>query len=322
MNVLITSVSRKVWLVKAFRVALRRAGIKGRVVSVDADPLSAGLYASDRQYLVPRSDNRNFISFILKVCKKEKINLIVPTRDAELLIFAKNRIKFMRYNITVAVSDKAIVELCNDKYKFYQFLKKNDFQTPIVFGLKHQHLTAVTYPAMIKPRFGSGGKYCFKVENEKQFKFFINFAPQPIIQEFIKGQEYTVDLSCSLNSNIIAAVVRKRIEVVAGESYKGITVNDEGIIDVSVNFARKIKARGHITLQFIKNCDSAYLIEVNPRFGGAAALGIKAGANTPLFLIQELNGVNLKPHLGKMREGLIMLRYTKDIFLSGRDILR
>ena len=51
-NVLITSVSRKVWLVKAFNDALSQEGIDGKVISADINPLSAGLYVSDKHHLV------------------------------------------------------------------------------------------------------------------------------------------------------------------------------------------------------------------------------------------------------------------------------
>jgi len=60
-NILITSVSRKVWLVKAFKDALKQEGIDGKVVSADINNLSAGLYVSNRHYLVPPSSDQNFI---------------------------------------------------------------------------------------------------------------------------------------------------------------------------------------------------------------------------------------------------------------------
>ena len=58
-NILITSVSRKVWLVKAFKDALRGERVDGKVISADINPLSAGLYVSDKHYLVPPSSDQN-----------------------------------------------------------------------------------------------------------------------------------------------------------------------------------------------------------------------------------------------------------------------
>ena len=54
MNVLITSASRKVGLVKAFQQALTEQG-GGSVIAVDLSPLSPALYVADEHYLVTKS---------------------------------------------------------------------------------------------------------------------------------------------------------------------------------------------------------------------------------------------------------------------------
>ena len=43
----------------------------------------------------------------------------------------------------------------------------------------------------------------------------------PIIQEYLRGEEYTVDVLANADSEIIAAVPRQRIEVRAGISHIG-----------------------------------------------------------------------------------------------------
>ena len=55
-------------------------------------------------------------------------------------------------------------------------------------------------------------------------------------------------------------------------------------------------------------------IEVNPRFGGGVPLSIKAGANFPKWLLQEL--INRKPNIqfDNFKDGLIMLRYDDEIW--------
>ena len=117
-NLLITSISRKIWLIEAFKQALKKAGLKGRIISVDVDPLSAGRYISDAYYSVPSSSDKNFIPSIIKICKKEGIKLIIPTRDGELSIFSRNIDKFEKENIRVMISKPEIIEMCRDKYSF------------------------------------------------------------------------------------------------------------------------------------------------------------------------------------------------------------
>lgn len=315
-NILITSVSRKIWLVNAFKNALKQYSSEGNVVSVDTDPLSVGLYESDAYHIVPQSSDAKFIPSLLDICKKENINLIVPTRDAELPIFAKYREKFENCGIKVMVSDLEAINICNDKYKFYQFLINKNMPTPKTYTSDQIDISSINYPLIIKSRQGSGSRGIFKIDNETDLRFFINYVSDPIIQEFIKGKEYTIDVFSDFSGKVITVVPRERIETFCGESYKGMTVEDKQISDLSKKLAESLGTIGHITIQCIKNDEGIKFIEINPRFGGGAALGIRSGANTPLMLIRLINGEKLEPQIGEYEKGLIMLRYTRDMFIS------
>lgn len=320
-NFLITSVSRKVWLVNAFKDALKQEAIKGKVVSVDKNPLSAGLYESDTHYIVPPSSDRSFIPNVLEICKKENVRLLVPTRNGELLLFAKNKERFEENGIKILVSDPEVIEVCNDKYRFYQFLAKNNIPTPKTFLPNQVFCSSMEYPLIVKPRYGSGGKNIFKVKNKKELEFFINYVSEPVIQKFVKGKEYTVDLLSDFDGKVLTVVPRERIETFGGESFKGRTIKDYKIIRHAKKLAERLGTIGHITIQCLTNKKIKFT-EVNPRFGGGAALGIAAGANTPLLILKLVLGEKIKPMIGEFTEGLLMLRYTKDIFLKGNGLNR
>jgi len=320
-NILITSVSRKVWLVKAFKDALKQEEINGKVISVDINPLSAGFYASDKHYLIPPSSDQNFMPVILEICKKEDVKLLIPTRDGELLLFAKNKKKFEKQGIYVVVSNLEVIEICNDKYKFHQFLMKNNIPSPKTYLPNQLDFSSIHYPLLVKSRYGSGSKGLFKVENAEELQFFVNYVPNPVIQEFINGKEYTVDLFSDFNGNVVTVVPRERVETFCGESYKGKTVKDTQIIEYAKNLAEKLGTIGHITIQCIKNDNGIKFIEVNPRFGGGAILGIKSGANTPLLLIRLILGKRIEPQIGEFKDNFIMLRYTKDLFILNAKLI-
>jgi len=317
-NVLITSVSRKVWLVDTFKNALNQMGIEGNVISVDMDTLSAGLYVSDAYYITPPSSDQSFIPKILQICKKENVRLLIPTRNGELLLFAKNKERFRENGVEILVSDPDVIKICNDKYRFYQFLVQKGIPTPKTFLPSQVIYTTMEYPLIVKPRYGSGSKNTFKVKNQGELKFFLNYVPEPVVQEFIKGKEYTVDVLSDFDGKVVTVVPRERIETFGGESFKGKTVKDYGIIKHAKKLAEELGSIGHITIQCVVNEEAINFIEVNPRFGGGAALGIAAGANTPLLILKLILGEKIKPMIGEFTEDLIMLRYTKDIFLDGK----
>ena len=43
------------------------------------------LYFADKKYQIPRIGANNYINSIIKICNDEKIDLVVPTIDTELI---------------------------------------------------------------------------------------------------------------------------------------------------------------------------------------------------------------------------------------------
>ena len=139
----------------------------------------------------------------------------------------------------------------------------------------------------------------------------------PIIQELCKNKEYTIDLFADFEGNIISVVPRQRMLTFSGETFIGKTYSNKILIDQSIELAKALKLIGHNTIQcFFDGDKKTKFIEVNPRYGGGANLGFEAGANTPLFLIQLIEGKKVKSEIGKFKNSFIMLRYTEDFFLD------
>ena len=74
---------------------------------------------------------------------------------------------------------------------------------------------------------------------------------------------------------------------------------------------------GVITLQlFLTNDNKIKFIEINPRFGGGAPLSIKAGANFPRRILQELLGKKVNIRFDGFKDNLVMLRYDGEVWLE------
>jgi carbamoyl-phosphate synthase large subunit len=113
-------------------------------------------------------------------------------------------------------------------------------------------------------------------------------------------------------------VPRRRIEVRAGEVSKGQTAKNARIMSEATRLVEKLGAGpGVITLQlFLTDNGKVKFIEINPRFGGGVPLSIKAGADFPKWILQELTGrkPNIRPD--SFKDGLIMLRYDSEVWLE------
>ena len=113
-------------------------------------------------------------------------------------------------------------------------------------------------------------------------------------------------------------VPRKRIEVRAGEVSKGQVAKNTRIMSEAAKLVERLGAGpGVITLQlFLTGDGKIKYIEINPRFGGGVPLSIKAGADFPKWILQELAGgkPNIRPN--GIKDGLIMLRYDSEVWLD------
>ncbi len=318
MNVLITSASRKVSLVRAFQSALRRAG-RGNVIAVDMSPYGPALYAADRRFLVGPSTNPDFIEQILAICEREKVALVIPTRDEELLLFAEAQERFSAARIRVMVPQSETVRICSDKLAFISFCREHAFEVPRTF--EHEKWNSSDLPLFVKPRFGKGGKGARVVRSEQELHCALNRPDPSIIQEYVDWPEYTVDLLANFEGRVLSVVPRLREMVIAGESYVSRTVNAPELIAESSRLAAALHLVGHNTIQCFWNGERIKFIEINPRFGGAAALSMAAGADTPEMLIRLVKGETVEPCVGQFEGDLTMLRFTEDIFLKRGDLV-
>src|SRR3989344_3947507 len=98
------------------------------LVSTDAREDNAGRYFTDTFYKVPRGDDPNYVAEIITICKKEKIDLLLPGADGEVMALSKNKQLIEKETRTlVVVSPFEPVNICDDKYLAYTYFAKHHF---------------------------------------------------------------------------------------------------------------------------------------------------------------------------------------------------
>ncbi|MBF0263702.1 MAG: ATP-grasp domain-containing protein [Gammaproteobacteria bacterium] len=321
LNVLITSAANKVWLIQAFQQAVRKNG-GGLVHAADISANKAALLFADQVFISPKSDQPNFINEIISYCLKSTIKLIVPSRDAELAVFAEHRQDFTAKGIQVMVSNLKTIKLCQDKYLFHEFCHKHKFNNIATFLAEGNYLKEIPpnlFPVYVKPRTGSGSMMHQVIPSPKKLGLFLRFYDdtQFIIQELLKGKEITIDIFSDFNARVLSVVPRQRIDVQHGESYISQTIKNDELIVQCHKLAHKLQLIGHNTIQcFVEDITGAIkFIEVNPRFGGGAALGFAAGHHTPEYLVQLLLYNNIHSITDSYIVNLLLYKYLNNKIL-------
>lgn len=317
-NVLILSAGRRVELVKRFKRAANELHIESKIIGVDISDLAPALYFCDEKFLVPRINDDNYINSIIEICNNNDVKLIIPTIDTELYKIANNIDLFQKNNIMVNISSLDVIEICRNKFNTQKWLEDNNFMVPKMITEDDIINNNYSFPLFIKPFDGSSSINAFKIENFKQLEFFKEYVPNPIIQEMVNGEEYTVDVFSDFEGNPITIVPRKRIAVRSGEIQKGLIDKNELIIDEIKRLIKTLKSNGHITIQCIKDNDKVYIIEINPRFGGGAPMSIDAGADSPKYLYRLLMGEKLE-YNENYKDKLYFSRFDDSIMVDKNE---
>ncbi len=312
-SVLITSASRKVLLVRAFRDALAAVG-GGRVLAADQNPWAVALYEADAVVSLPRTDDPTFVEALERCCEEERIGLVVPTRDDELPVLAAARDRLERAGTVTLVSSPEAVATCRDKVRFATAVEAAGLDSPRI------HDTAdVPLPAFVKPRSGAGGRGATVVTTPERLaaacSAIVAGGGEPVVQEYIDAPEFTIDVFVDREGRPISCVPRERVAVVAGESVISRTVRDADLSAASLRLCAALDLTGHVTVQAFRTQERIVFVEVNPRYGGAANLGFAAGAPTPEFAIRSARGERVEARLEAYEPDLVMLRYAEDRFV-------
>ena len=310
MNILITSVGIRGYLVRYFQETLKNGG---KIFAADCSEYSPALYGADDYFILPNVSNKNYVNKLIEICGKNEIEGIVSLNDLELPILAKNKSKFSDKGIEVIVSEPNVVDICYDKYKTFMFLKQNGFSTPKTFVSLEKSLEEIEkgdlgFPLLIKPIKGSASIDIKKIYNKKELQNEFDDRKDIIIQEFVEGDEYGVDVFNNTELTPIGIFAKKKIKMRSGETDKAISVYDEGMIEVIGNVAKKLGFYGPADIDLFKRGNEYLIMEINPRFGGGYPLSHALGAKFPDKIISLINKTKLEPDYFKYPNNVLMMK--------------
>lgn len=293
---------------------LKKAG--HYVLGVNCLPYSAGFQYSDDWAVVPYACDEAYIDIVLDLCLKHDIHIMIPTVDEELLVLSEKRALFHEKGVTVLTSSRDTLECSLDKYKFYEKLSEHKISVAKTWRLDEiPEFTSEEFPLIAKPATGRGGRGVIVVHNMEELRSIDAGTVEYIVQEYAQGIEYSVDTLSDMNGKAIAAVPRKRLEVKGGVCWRGVTDDNQAIIEESKKAVEAVGLVGPGCLQLIyTKSGEIKIFELNPRIGGTVALSINAGVDIVALAVDVAEGkeINNSFSLKKM----FISRYFEDAFFE------
>ena len=324
MNILITSVGRRSYMIKYFQEALAGCG----TVHAANSEYTYAMQIADKYVITPLIYETNYINFLINYCNKNNIKMVISLFDIDLPILAKNKKHFKNNGITLVISDFKVTQICNDKWKAYKFLCDNNISTPRSYltlqktylALKNNY---VSFPLIVKPRWGMGSMGIFEVENKRELEIFFEKAHKIIfnsylsyeseknkrycvlIQEKLSGEEYGLDVINNMDGKYITTFVKKKIAMRSGETDIAITEKNSILEEIGSKLSNKLGHIGNLDVDCFLTKNKPFILEMNCRFGGNYPFSHLAGANIPLAIIKWINGQTVPENLLKMKDNVI-----------------
>jgi carbamoyl-phosphate synthase large subunit len=322
LNILLTCVGRRVSLLHSFRRAMEALGAQGKIFGSDWSPMAPAFYEADEGFLVPGVNAAHYVDTILDICRKRHISLVIPLVDTELLVLAQARERFAEVGARMLVSSPQVVEICRDKEKTSKFLIEKGVGAARI--LSRKEAKKGPFPIIAKARSGSSTKNVRALHTAIALGRLQFGKVDYVLQEFVDGKEYTVDVYAGLDGKPRVAVPRERLQVRSGEVVRAVTVRDERIITETHRLVEALGGCvGVITAQCRVTADGQVkFFDVNPRFGGGVPLAIQAGADFPRWILQEHLGQTPDINPAAWQDGLLMMRYDAEVFRRMADLAK
>ena len=286
----------------------------------DMDPLASGLYLvpEAQRLLIPRGDDPRLVDVLHDACKARRIELLLPTVDAELFPVAMAHDRFEAIGVTLPISPAECLRLCRDKQLLLDRVK-GQVPVPEYEPLTQEAADRVkSFPRFVKPRLGAGSRGIAKIGCRQ------DFDTQPkdgsvMLQEYLPGEEFSVDVYVRRDGVVIGAVPRERMKVDSGIAIASRTVNVPEVIKAAIRTAEIIGIRGVANVQFKRAADGVFkLLEVNPRFPGTLPLTAAAGVDIPKLMVDEAMGRRMPDRLLPFKE-LMVVRYWTEHYFDPRE---
>lgn len=267
---------------------------------------------------IPTNDP-NYIPWLLQVIEKHQIDLIIPGIEADMYAWADHIQILQKSGAKVLLNAKELIEVCHDKWVFYEKLKTVNSPYTIATSLEANFETIVNefgLPLLLKPRCGHGSKGIVKVNSKEEFEKHKEFIGTQLMVQPIVGtdeEEYTTSAFCDGIGGFFAFMTLKRKLSKDGFTEKAEVVELENIEDTLRSLCEVFKPIGPTNFQFRKDNSGLKLLEINPRISSSTSIRAKFGYNESLMAVDYfLEGKTIEQPVIKKGKAI---RYIEDLII-------
>ena len=295
-------------------LVLRRYQAAGmRVIACDIYPRewNAASMAADAFFqALTVTDEAAYVQQMLDAVRIYQVDALIPLTDVEVDVLCSRKAEFLALGCILCTPEEAVVRLCRDKLRMAQRLEAAGLcRTIPTYEAKE---APQTYPLMLKPRSGRSSQGQAVVRSQEEFDTAIARRDDYIVQPFITGNIFTVDVARDASGQV-QALAREELLRTGNGLGTTVQVYDQHPLEaICAGIAQEIGLVGVVNMEFIHHGEDYFFLEVNPRFSGGIGFSMKAGMDTAMLMLECHQGQAIGQRAA-VRTGV----YTRQVEIIG-----
>lgn len=288
---------------------------RDKIIGCDLDSCVYAYHYCHHFYKAPSIYSEEYIYFLLDICRKENVDLIIPGHDYELGLFSKNIQLFKDVDVEVIVSPNDLINISRDKFLWYEFFSCRGCSIVPTFRLEDflNNPDLSIFPAILKPLGGSASQgikiinsladikakdsdcviqpYLFPLKNDPNYSSILNAVKNDY---FVQLSEISIQLIFSFNSTFEGIFISKNT------LKNGVPITIDPINPKEFMHTNEImkfvpiliehKVKGPVNIQGRITESGLIFFEMNMRFTGITGNRAQLGFNEVQFLVNNFLG--------------------------------
>lgn len=230
---------------------------------------------------LPSIYETGWVNELDSLCERLHINYIFPAYDDVIVALRQNE---QRLHAKIIGSPLTTCEIARSKSATYRILAST-VRVPAVYADTD---SIPGYPVLVKPDKGQGSQGVMRCGDLESVRRAVSAVKEPIICEYLPGDEYTIDCFSDRDKGLLFAGARRRRQVMNGISVNSLTEQVPELQTMAEKISSTLTLRGAWFFQVKRAATGEFaLLEIAPRISGTMAAHRVMGVNFPLLSIFE-----------------------------------
>lgn len=300
--------------------AIKSARLDYRIIGTTCFPNTpAPLFCDICIDSIPMTHDPTYFSWVSEFTHKYNVIMAIPGIEVDAQFWTKSNFASVFPGVTFVLNNSDLVNLCSDKYLFYEKLISlcPRYAIPTFTACNESNLPS---HFVVKPRNGNGSKGIMYGESWQDYKNIISSYQVPYITQPITGSsdaEFTLSAFYSNESKPLGSMLlRRRLSPQGFTDYA--EISDLDTKSFLEDMGQSFSPVGPTNFQFRLIGEKIKLLEINPRLSSATSMRALLGYNEPEMSVNYFlhNKIPDRNQVQSSPVGTRCVRYINDAIIT------